>query len=47
MKEVLTVRVENKLREDLDKEAELQGRTRSNLIQLALKKYLASQKEKK
>jgi predicted transcriptional regulator len=47
MKEVLTVRVENKLREDLDKEAELQGRTRSNLIQLALKKYLASQKESK
>ena len=47
MKEVLTVRVENKLREDLDKEADKQGRTRSNLIQLALKKYLASQKESK
>lgn len=47
MKEVLTVRVENKLREDLDKEADKQGRTRSNLIQLALKKYLASQNESK
>ncbi len=47
MKEVLTVRVENKLREDLDKEADKQGRTRSNLIQLALKQYLASQKESK
>ena len=47
MKEVLTVRVENKLREDLDKEADKQGRTRSNLIQLALKQYLASQKETK
>ena len=47
MKEVLTVRVENKLREDLDKEADKQGRTRSNLIQLALKQYLASKKESK
>jgi len=47
MKEVLTVRVENKLREDLEKEAEKQGRSRSNLIQLALKQYLESKKESK
>lgn len=47
MKEVLTVRVENKLREDLDKEADKQGRTRSNLIQKVLKEYLASKKESK
>lgn len=47
MKEVLTVRVENELREALEREAEIQGRSRSNLIQLALKQYLESKKESK
>lgn len=47
MKEVLTVRVENELREALEREAEIQGRSRSNLIQLVLKQYLESKKESK
>ena len=47
MKEVLTVRVENELREALEREAEIQGRSRSNLIQLDLKQYLESKKETK
>lgn len=47
MKEVLTVRVENDLRKALEREAERQGRSRSNLIQLALKQYLESKKESK
>ena len=47
MKEVLTVRVENDLRKALEREAEIQGRSRSNLIQLALKQYLESKKESK
>ena len=42
MKEVLTVRLENDLIEELQKEAQRQGRTRSNLIQLALKQYLSA-----
>ena len=47
MKEVLTVRLENNLIEELGGEAKRQGRTRSNLIQLVLKQYLESKKETK
>lgn len=46
-KEFVGFRIESEVLKDLEKQAEREGRSKSNLIQLALKKYLESKQENK
>jgi len=46
MKEVLSLRISADIKKQIEKEADKQGRSRSNLIQLVLKQYLESAKTK-
>jgi len=46
-KEFVGFRIESEVLKDLEKQAEREGRSKSNLIQLALKQYLESKKESK
>lgn len=44
-KEFVGFRIESEVLKALEKQANAEGRTKSNLIQLALKQYLESKKE--
>jgi hypothetical protein len=46
-KEFVGFRIESEILKDLEKQAETEGRSKSNLIQLALKEYLESKKQNK
>lgn len=46
MKEVLSLRISADVKKQIEKEADKQGRSRSNLIQLVLKQYLEAAKAK-
>lgn len=46
MKEVLSLRISADVKKQIEKEADKQGRSRSNLIQLVLKQYLEAAKTK-
>lgn len=46
-KEFVGFRIESEVLKDLEKQAEREGRSKSNLIQLALKQYLESKQENK
>ena len=46
-KEFVGFKIETEVLKDLVKQAEKEGRSKSNLIQLALKQYLESKKESK
>jgi metal-responsive CopG/Arc/MetJ family transcriptional regulator len=46
-KEFVGFRIESEILKDLEKQADREGRSKSNLIQLALKEYLESKKQNK
>jgi metal-responsive CopG/Arc/MetJ family transcriptional regulator len=46
-KEFVGFRIESEILKDLEKQADREGRSKSNLIQLALKEYLESKKKNK
>jgi metal-responsive CopG/Arc/MetJ family transcriptional regulator len=46
-KEFIGFRIESSVLEDIERQAKKEGRSKSNLIQLALKQYLESKKESK
>jgi predicted transcriptional regulator len=46
-KEFVGFRLESEVLKDLEKQAERESRSKSNIIQLAIKQYLESKKESK